>query len=320
MADSRYTRILAAARFTAAAVVCCLAALSPAIAYASGSGSHGNGHAHEAKSPTTIQVTALNELDFALCPIDSLEQSVDPAVRVTVTGSEWYLYAVWDAPSNRATAWFRRTGTTGSWTRLSGSQVLIASSATAGGKHDDGDGGKHDDGDGEKHDGGDSEKHDDKRHPTTTVIDLDLRLQLGQGGADPWSVQAGAYSGRIRYFLSTDGGYEPDTADREPLADTGTPLSGLESIGSVRAYLRRSRLLAQPRTARSPKAETAHTIAIRCMRPPHRAVPRSRRPPLLRTVSERVMRVTGRTSMTPATRRCARLRQRTFRRRAWSLS
>jgi hypothetical protein len=131
-----------------------------------------------------------------------VEQSVDPALRVTITGKEWRLYAVWEGGPVSSSAYLRSIG---GWMRLSAGQVLIASStAVSPGKRVD--------------------------KSRTTVIDLALRLQIGTDGADPWTVRPGTYPGQLR--LRLEGSSDCGSDERNPtlLAPDASTLDASSSV------------------------------------------------------------------------------------------
>jgi hypothetical protein len=204
-----------AVRIAAVAALCWLL---PATALANRETSPGNDeHPGNGKPDSvTMSVDVLRALEYTLSPTDPLEQSVDPAARVTIVGTGWQLFAIWDGPRRTATASMRECGVWGGWKRLSSTPVLIAESPESG------------KGEGESQGKG-------RGHKTTTVLDLELLMHLGEDGADPWTVAPGDYSGHVRFLLRAGGGCDWEAPDTEPsLCPTTEPaVESTEATGEA---------------------------------------------------------------------------------------
>lgn len=203
---------------TVATLLCAL--LTPATAWANEASGPACDEGSGVVKPgsTTMRVDALHDLEYTLSPADSLDQWLTPAVRVTITGTGWQLYAVWDGPHGTAAASIRECGVTDSWRRISTAPLLVASSV---GLDERGKG---------------KDKNKDKSR--TTVLDLALLMHLGADGTDPWTVGPGTYTGRIKFVLRNTDGCDRDCPETEssmcstlgPPTESAEPSAGADSV------------------------------------------------------------------------------------------
>lgn len=191
-----------------AMAVLCLTLTAPAMAHGGGGGAGDDASCVDAtgKSDCVMRVERIAYLACTLDPAGQLQDSFDPAARVTVTGTGWKLYAVWDGPTGASRVSARTVAEP--WRPLSAARLLIASSpAIKSGKQ--------------------------KGGPPTAVIDVAVRVQLGAEGVDPWSVKPGTYLGNVRFTLQEDGGCGQDgpsgSASDEPTECLGSDATGLEA-------------------------------------------------------------------------------------------
>lgn len=136
---------------------------------------------HDSGSQDAImEVDVLTDLDCVLDPVGQIEQTLDPAMRVTVKGTAWRLYALSDGLRGTAALSVRVVGGAGGWRTLAASRVLIATAPRSGPGKRTGD-------------------------PATTVVDLAVRFRLGAGGTNPWAVSPGTYAGHVVLVLEGSG-------------------------------------------------------------------------------------------------------------------
>ena len=122
-----------------------------------------------------LEVCRLADLGCTLSPMDRVEQSIDPAIRVTITGTGWRLYVTWEAAPRATTASIRTAGSGSSWRTMSAQPILIATAP------------------------------DSAKNKTRTTIELAVKQRIGANGTDPWSVSAGEYSGCLVFRLEDEG-------------------------------------------------------------------------------------------------------------------